>query len=427
MDIFSELTWRGLIHQTTDEKHLAEWLAGGSRTVYVGFDPTASSLHVGSLMPLMTLRRFQQAGHRPVALVGGATGMIGDPSGKSQERNLLSADALEENVQGLKNQMLKFLDFSPGSFAAVLVNNFDWMRQFSYLDFLRDIGKNFPVNVMLAKDSVKSRIGRDEGGISYTEFSYMLLQAYDFVHLYDEYGCELQIGGSDQWGNITAGIDLARRMRNVHLYGITSPLLTKVDGSKMGKTESGTVWLSPERTSPYAFYQYWINIDDADIGMCLRYLTELERKEIEALDSSRTESPHLRESQKRVAEELTRLVHGSSGLDSAQRASAAFFGAQIDKSSDEQLLEIFADVPSKELVMQGLVDDGLNVVDALVEAGLAKSKGEARRTVQQGGAYINNRRVDSIETKLTTQNLVGDSIIVLRSGKKKYALLRFVR
>ena len=427
MDIFSELTWRGLIHQTTDEKHLVEWLAGGSRTVYVGFDPTASSLHVGSLMPLMTLRRFQQAGHHPLALVGGATGMIGDPSGKNQERNLLSADALEDNVQGLKSQMLRFLDFSPGSFAAVLVNNFDWMRQFSYLDFLRDIGKNFPVNVMLAKDSVKSRIGRDEGGISYTEFSYMLLQAYDFVHLYDEYGCELQIGGSDQWGNITAGIDLARRMRNVQLYGITSPLLTKVDGSKMGKTESGTVWLSPERTSPYAFYQYWINIDDADIGMCLRYLTELEHEEIEALDASRIKSPHLRESQKRVAEELTRLVHGSTGLASAQRASATFFGAQIDKSSDEQLLEIFADVPSKELVMQRLTDDGLNVVDAMVEASLAKSKGEARRTVQQGGAYVNNRRVDSIETKLTTQNLVGDSIIVLRSGKKKYALLRFVR
>tara|TARA_B100000809_G_C15084170_1_gene510789 strand:+ start:218 stop:1501 length:1284 start_codon:yes stop_codon:yes gene_type:complete len=427
MDIFSELTWRGLIHQTTDGKHLAEWLAGGSRTVYVGFDPTASSLHVGSLMPLMTLRRFQKAGHHPLALVGGATGMIGDPSGKSQERNLLSADSLEDNIQGLKSQMLKFLDFTPGPFAAVLVNNFDWMRQFSYLDFLRDIGKNFPVNVMLAKDSVKSRIGRDEGGISYTEFSYMLLQAYDFVHLYDEYGCELQIGGSDQWGNITAGIDLARRMRNTHLHGITSPLLTKVDGSKMGKTESGTVWLSPERTSPYAFYQYWINIDDADIGMCLRYLTELEREEIEALDASRTESPHLRESQKRVAEELTRLVHGSPGLASAQRASNAFFGAQIDKSSDEQLLEIFSDVPSKELVMERLADDGLNIVDAMREAGLANSNGEARRAVQQGGAYVNNRRVDSIETSLTTQNLVGESIIVLRSGKKKYALLRFVR
>ena len=427
MDIFSELTWRGLIHQTTDEKHLAEWLADGSRTVYVGFDPTAPSLHVGSLMPLMTLRRFQKAGHHPLALVGGATGMIGDPSGKSQERNLLSADSLEDNIQGLKSQMLKFLDFTPGPFAAVLVNNFDWMRQFSYLDFLRDIGKNFPVNVMLAKDSVKSRIGRDEGGISYTEFSYMLLQAYDFVHLYDKYGCELQVGGSDQWGNITAGLDLARRMRNTHLYGITSPLLTKVDGSKMGKTESGTVWLSPERTSPYAFYQYWINIDDADIGMCLRYLTELEREEIEALDASRTESPHLRESQKRVAEELTRLVHGSPGLASAQRASNAFFGAQIDKSSDEQLLEIFSDVPSKELVMERLEDDGLNIVDAMREAGLANSNGEARRAVQQGGAYVNNRRVDSIETSLTTQNLVGESIIVLRSGKKKYALLRFVR
>ena len=295
MDLFADLAWRGLIHQCTDEQHVAGWLAAESRTLYVGFDPTADSLHVGTLLPLMMLRRFQRAGHRPLALVGGATGMIGD---------LLSVDTLRQNVVGIESQMRKILTFDGTSNAVVVVNNFDWMRKFSYLDFLRDIGKNFPVNVMLSKDSVKSRLSREQGGISYTEFSYMLLQAYDFVHLYDEYGCELQIGGSDQWGNITVGIDLARRMKSAQLHGITCPLLTKSDGSKMGKTESGTIWLSAERTSPYEFYQYWINVDDADTGTCLRYLTELGRAEIEALDAAHAESPQLRQSQSRLAQQF---------------------------------------------------------------------------------------------------------------------------
>jgi len=255
-DIIAELTWRGLIHQTTDDGFLPNWLTEKPRTLYAGFDPTADSLHVGSLMPLLQLRRFQQAGHRPILLVGGATGMIGDPSGKSEERNLLSLEQLDANVRGIQQQAQDFLDFS-GDNAAIVVNNAEWMQGFAYLDFLREVGKNFPVNVMLAKDSVKSRLGREEGGISYTEFSYMLLQAYDFVYLSEHHGCELQLGGSDQWGNITAGIDLGRRMRSAKLYGITFPLLTKADGSKMGKTESGTVWLSPDRTSPYAFYQYY--------------------------------------------------------------------------------------------------------------------------------------------------------------------------
>ena len=424
-DIFADLTWRGLIQQTTDDSHLPGWLASGSQTLYVGFDPTATSLHVGSLLPLLTLRRFQRAGHRPIALVGGATGMIGDPSGKSEERNLLSLEALQANVAGLQQQMSRFLDFDRGPQAALLVNNFDWMRDFSYLDFLREVGRNFPVNVMLTKDSVKNRLERTDGGLSYTEFSYMLLQAYDFVHLYDRYGCRLQAGGSDQWGNITAGIDLARRMRGVQLYGMTCPLLTKSDGLKMGKTEKGTVWLAAERTSPYAFYQYWINVADADAGKCLRMLTELDREQIEALDASRQTEPHLRQSQKSLAEALTRLVHGDAGLATARRATDVFFGAEIADLNDAQLVEIFADVPSKQLPRQRLDGEGLPLIDALSEAGLAKSKGEARRMIQQGGAYVNNRRVADLEMRLTADQLASETVLVLRSGKKNYALLRF--
>lgn len=409
------------------------WLAEKPRTLYAGFDPTSDSLHVGSLLGLVMLRRFQQAGHRPIAVVGGATGMIGDPSGKSDERNLLSKEDLQRNVEGLKQQMARFLDFDPGNAQALLVNNIDWTVGWTYLDFLRDIGKNFPVNVMLAKDSVKSRLGRNEptgdpasagGGMSYTEFSYMLLQAYDFVYLNDQYGCELQAGGSDQWGNITAGIDLARRMRGVQLYGLTWPLLTKSDGTKMGKTESGAIWLSAERTSSYQFYQYWINVEDDDAGNCLRLLTDLSHEEIELLDIARANNPDKRDSQRRLAEEITRLVHGEAGLATAQKATAIFFGAEISDLSDAQLNEVFADVPSKSLHRLRL-SEGLNVVDALVEAGLAKSKGEARRTVEQGGAYVNNRRIDGIDTKLKAEHLASETVMVLRSGKKKYALLRF--
>lgn len=426
MDIIADLKWRGLVHQTTDDSFLPDWLGSGSRTLYAGFDPTGDSLHVGSLMPLLMLRRFQRAGHRPIALVGGATGMIGDPSGKSEERNLLSVDQLRANVLGLQQQMSRFLDFETGAHQAILVNNFDWIRKFSYLDFLRDIGKNFPVNVMLGKDSVKSRLDRSDSGLSFTEFSYMLLQAYDFVHLNDEFDCELQIGGSDQWGNITAGIDLARRMRGVQLYGITNPLLTKSDGSKMGKTETGSVWLAADRTSPYAFYQYFINVDDVDAGMCLRFLTDLDHEEIETLDSARTTEPQARASQRRLAEELTQMVHGQEGLVTAQRATKVFFGEEIKDWTDAQLVDIFADVPSSQLPADRLAGDGLNVLDALVEAGLAKSKGEGRRLVQQGGVYINNHRCEGIETSLTAARLASETVIVLRTGKKKYALLRFM-
>lgn len=424
-DILSELQWRGLVHQTSGEQ-IGAWLAEQRRTLYAGFDPTAESLHVGSLLPLLALRRFQRCGHRPIALVGGATGMIGDPSGKSAERNLLSVDVLQANVAGLESQIRQFLDFDSPNFGARLVNNYEWMSGFSYLGFLRDIGKHFPVSAMLAKDAVQSRIGRDDAGISYTEFSYMLLQAYDFVYLHRTFGCELQIGGSDQWGNITAGIDLARRIDAAHLHGITSPLLLKSDGTKMGKTADGAVWLSRERTSPYAFYQYWINVADEDAGMCLRFLTELARDEIEALDEARRGDPGSKASQKKLAAELTRLVHGDEGLHVAQRATEILFGTAIENLTDAQLIDIFRDVPSRELPSSRLADAGLPLVDALVEAGLATSKGAARRLIEQGGAYVNNRRCAEVGRALSDADRASETVVVLRSGAKKYALLRFV-
>ncbi|WP_254513583.1 tyrosine--tRNA ligase [Anatilimnocola floriformis] len=425
MSLFADLTWRGLVNQTTAPEFLPEWLATGQRTVYCGFDPTSDSLHVGSLLPVMLLRRFQKAGHRPIALVGGATGMVGDPTGKTDERKLLDEESLRHNVAGIRSQLERFIDFGDAkSGGATLVNNFDWMGPITYLEFLRDVGKHFPVNVMLSKDSVKGRLERDSG-ISYTEFSYMLLQAYDFVLLKRKLGCELQIGGSDQWGNITAGIDLARRMDGTQLYGMTCPLLLKSDGTKMGKTEKGAVYLSAAKTSPYAFYQYWINTADADAGMALRFLTELSHEEIAALDTQRTAEPQKRESQKRLAEELTKLVHGEAGLDAARRATAIFFGAEIENLSDAELGEIFADVQSKQLTRDSLATAGLPLVDALVESGLCKSKGDARRVIDQGGAYVNNRRQSGVDTKLSLTDLASETVMVLRSGKKTYALLRF--
>lgn len=421
--LWEDLRWRGLIYQVTDEAQLVQLLQQ-PQSVYVGFDPTADSLHVGSLLGILMLRRFQAAGHRPIVVVGGATGMIGDPSGKSEERNLLSRETLEANVHAMQQQLQRFLDFSTTHRGALMLNNYDWMKDFSYIDFLRDVGKHFPINVMLAKDSVRSRLERIDGGMSYTEFSYMLLQAYDFVYLYDHYGCRVQLGGSDQWGNITAGIDLARRMRQVTLYGATWPLLTKSDGGKMGKTESGTIWLSAQKTSPYLFYQYWYNIADEDVGKCLRYLTELTREEIESLDQLRREAPHQRDSQRRLAEWLTELVHGKEGLMLAQRASAVLFGGQVDDLPGAVLREIFAHVPSRSMPRSRLGQ--LQLAEALVEAGLATSKGEARRAIEQGGAYLNNRRISQCDYVLTASDLIAGASVVLRRGKKNYALLEFV-
>lgn len=422
-DLLAELSWRGLIHQCTDQEGLSKLLGSGPQTVYIGFDPTASSLHVGSMMQLMMLRRFQKAGHRPIALVGGATGMIGDPSGKSEERNLLSPDQLQANVDGVAGQMRKFLDFD-GQHAALLLNNFDWMQNYSYLDFLRDVGKSFPVGAMLGKESVRARL-ESEAGLSYTEFSYMLLQAFDFVQLCKTHGCRIQAGGSDQWGNITAGIDLARRMLGEQVFGITAPLLTTSDGRKMGKTESGAIWLDANRTSPYQFYQYWRNVDDADVMRCIAYLTEIDREEYQELSQVTENDPGRRTAQNRLAEWMTEFVHGSDGLTSAVKASRILFGGEIGSQTDSSLGEIFADVPSSKEQKDRLQGEGYWIVEALQAAGLVGSGGEARRAIKDGGVYLNNERVTDDQYRLTLDDLASETVLILRKGKRNYALLKF--
>ncbi|MBQ4143852.1 MAG: tyrosine--tRNA ligase [Thermoguttaceae bacterium] len=420
-DVIAELRWRKQIFQTTDDTNISAWLMEKPRALYAGFDPTADSLHVGHLMALMILRRFQKAGHRPIALVGGATGMIGDPSGKSAERKQLTPETVAYNVECIKKQVGRFLDFGDGPEDAVLVNNYDWLANKTFIEFLRDVGKCFPVNAMLAKDSVRSRLER-ENGLSYTEFSYMLLQSYDFVHLYREFGCELQVGGSDQWGNITTGIDLARRMEGVQLYGMTAPLLTKSDGTKMGKTESGALWLDAEKCSPYQFYQYWMNVEDSEVVKLLSLMTDLEREEVESITAAHLEAPEKRFGQRRAAEEITRLVHGDDGLAAAQKATEIFFGAEIKDLKDEQLRSIFKDVPSAEFTRAEL-EAGIGIGDALVKSGVAKTKSDVRRASEQGGLYVNNQRVADIRLPLTVENLASESTIVLRMGKKKYSLV----
>jgi tyrosyl-tRNA synthetase len=422
-DLVTEFEARGLVHQSTDTSGLRQWLGTPGRRIYAGFDPTADSLHVGHLVALMLLRRVARAGHEPVALVGGATGMIGDPSGRSDERNLLTPAELEANIAAVGRQIRAIL--ATAGDRVHVVDNADWMRGVGYLAFLRDVGKHFPLSQMLAKDSVKSRLDRD-GGISYTEFSYMLLQAWDFVHLSDVLDCRVQIGGSDQWGNITAGIELGRRLRSRDLHGITCPLLTKSDGTKMGKTAAGAVWLDPRRTSPYRFYQYWINLDDDDAGRCLLRLTEVPLDEIGELDAKRSANPAARDTQKRLAEELTRLVHGDAGLATARQATEIFFGAEISSLDDAALAEIFADVPSHEFPRSVLDGDGLPFMEALKATGLAPSASAARRTIEQGGGYVNNRRVTDPARRLTAGDLAGSSTLVLRSGKKSYAVARFI-
>jgi tyrosyl-tRNA synthetase len=352
--------------------------------------------------------------------------MIGDPSGKSEERKLLSESDILHNVECIKLQMARFLDFDSGDKnAALLMNNNDWISKFSFIEFLRDVGKHFPVNVMLTKDSVKSRLAREDAGLSYTEFSYMLLQSYDFVHLFRTCGCEMQIGGSDQWGNITAGIDLARRFGiETKLQGLTWHLLLKKDGKKMGKSESGAIWLDAKRTSPYQFYQYWINIEDADVATGLYNFCERPVSEINELIAEHSLSPEKRAAQRVLAEDITQLVHGKNGLKSAQNATNIFFGGEIDRLGDNEIESIFSDVPSAELP-RATLDDGVLLIDALISVKLCGSKADARRTIQQGGVYVNNRPATDIERRLTADDLVGESTLVLRSGKKRYAVLKF--
>jgi tyrosyl-tRNA synthetase len=424
MNIVEELKARGLVHQVTDEENLIKLLETESTSFYCGYDPTASSLHIGNLVPTTLVARLQRAGHKPHVLVGGATGMIGDPSGKSEERNLLDVETLENNVSSLRKQLEPFVDFS-GSHAAVMVNNADWFGAIGYLEFLRDIGKHLTVNYMAAKESVRSRLQDREQGISYTEFSYMLLQAYDFVHLAKEHGCRLQVGGSDQWGNITAGTELARKMGGLkQLYGLTAPLLLDASGEKMGKTSGGTrIWLDSERTSPYAFYQYWLNVQDDDVDKLLRMFSWRSLDEIAEVVKSHSEAPHKREGQRALAEDMTRWVHGDDALRRALAASQVMLGGSLEELEDADLAPLLADVPSSEIPRAEL-ESGVPLLDLLHRTELAKSKGEARRLLGGGGVYVNNVRANGADQVLTLEDLGTQSMLLLRSGKKKYHIVK---
>ena len=421
--IIDELRWRGLVYDVTEG--LDELVSRQKITLYNGFDPTADSLHIGNLVPLMQLARWQRHGHTPIALAGGGTGMIGDPSGRSSERNLMTLEAIDANVEHIKTQLTSILDFEVRSNPARVVNNADWLRRVLLTDFLRDTGKHFTVNYMLAKDSVKSRMERDDSGISYTEFTYMLLQAYDYQHLFDTQGCRVQTGGSDQWGNIVAGVELIRRARGQKAHALVYPLLTRADGSKFGKTAEGTsVWLSPARTSPFRFYQYWFNSDDADVGTFLKQFTWLTAAEITELESLVIEQPERREAQRRLAREVTRMIHGETALARAEQATAALFGGDISGLDAADIEDIFAEVPSSEVGAADLADGGVPVVDLLVGSGLATSKADARRKIQGGGIYLNNRRVSDAAATATVGEAIEGRFLVLRQGKRQYHLVR---
>ena len=422
MNLIEDLQWRGLLADCTDLDALNRRLSEGPLALYCGFDPTGDSLHVGHLMGQLTLRRFQLAGHHPIALAGGATGMIGDPSGKSAERNLLTREQLAHNVASIKGQLARLLDFEAAGNPARLVDNADWTAPISYLDFLRDVGKYFSLNVMLAKDSVKSRMEGDNG-ISYTEFSYQLLQAYDFYHLRNAHQCELQIGGSDQWGNITAGTDFIRKKLGVPAWGWTFPLITKADGTKFGKTEGGAVWLDPKRTSPYKFYQFFVNTEDAKVGEYLRKFTFLSRAEIEDLEAKHTANPGAREAHKALARAVTALVHGEAALAAALKASDILFGAEIGDTTEETFRDVVGEIPTKPLECAKLGAQGYALTDALVQAGLAPSKGQARKDIEGGGIYVNNVRAAEIARTLTEGDLLFGKHILLRKGKRSYAVL----
>jgi tyrosyl-tRNA synthetase len=416
MNLLDELERRGAIADVTDRAALDQLLSSGQQNIYIGFDPTADSLHVGSLVPALMLARFQRAGHRPIVLVGGATGMIGDPSFRSAERQLQTIETIRANVEGIKNQLARFFQFE-GDAAAVAVNNYDWTQGISYLEFLRDIGKHFTVNHMLAKESVRSRLEDREHGISYTEFSYMLLQAFDFLHLFDRHGCRIQGGGSDQWGNITAGIELIRKKTGSQAFGITFPLLTTSSGEKFGKSAGNAVWLDANKTSPYQFYQYWINTDDRDAERFLKLFTFLDLGEIAEIMAH---PPEQRIAQKRLAAEVTRLVHGDEAQAHAEKASEVLFGGEVAGLTDKDLAEIFADVPSFEIDLATPV----KITDALVRAGAAKSKGEATRLVAGGGVYLNNRRVEAADAQVRREDRASETMLILRVGKKSYYLGR---
>lgn len=421
-----ELRWRGMIHDMfpgTEEYLLKERVSG-----YVGIDPTADSLHIGHLVGVMMLRHLQQCGHRPLALIGGATGMIGDPSMKSAERNLLDEETLAKNIAGIKRQLSKFLDFdSDAPNAAKLVNNYDWTKDYSFLGFIRDIGKHITVNYMMAKDSVKKRLSGEGEGMSFTEFSYQLLQGYDYLHLYRHENCRLQMGGSDQWGNITTGTELIRRKEGGEAYALVCPLITKADGGKFGKTESGNVWLDPERTSPYAFYQFWLNVSDADAGKYIRIFTTLGREEIEELERVHAEAPHQRALQKRLAEEITVLVHSREDYEAAVEASGILFGQgtkeTLQRLSPDMFLSIFEGVPQFEVARTAL-EEGVKAIDLFTEqAAVFPSKGEMRKLVAGGGISLNKEKLEDHERPVTTADLLADRYLLVQRGKKNYYLI----
>jgi tyrosyl-tRNA synthetase len=421
----SQLKSRGCLQDASNFDELDNLLMQDKISFYCGFDPTADSLHVGSMVPLILMKRFQEAGHSPIALLGSATGMIGDPSGRSEERKLLDDDLLEHNLAGIEPQISLFLS-KQGKSGYRLVKNSDWLKSVSLLDFLRNTGKHFSVNMMLAKDSVKSRLENREQGISYTEFSYMLLQAYDFYHLNKTQGCRLQVGGSDQWGNITAGIELIRRKGAKNTaYGLTFPLLTTSTGSKFGKTAEGTVWLDAKKTSPYKFYQYWLNTSDEDVFRFIRLFTSLEDPQITELEKQRKEKADQRLAQKVLANTLTELVHGEAESKKAIFASEVLFGGSFENVSATTLIEIFSDVPSTEVTASEL-SAGLNIVDLLVKCGISNSKGAAKRSLEGGGIYLNNERVSDSASTVNINNFVNQQALVIRSGKKNYHLVRIL-
>jgi len=422
MSILEELEWRGLIADCTDKAELAKRTAA-PLTLYCGFDPTADSLHVGNLVPLLALRRFQLLGHRPLALAGGATGSIGDPSGKTQERQLLTKEVLDHNIAHVKEQLKRLLDFETATNPARLVDNATWTAPVSYLEFLRDIGKHFSVNQMVAKESVRARMEDREAGISYTEFSYMLLQAFDFYVLCRDLNCELQIGGSDQWGNITAGIDLTRKKLSKTVYGLTLPLITNADGSKFGKTAAGAIWLDAKKTSVYRFYQFWINTDDRDVVRYLKFFTFLEREKIAELEKQHQENPGARAAHQVLAQVMTSLIHGESAMQDAIRASQILFGGELKGISEATFNDIVGEIPTKELGASKLSGTGLPLVELLVHSGLCPSKGQARKDIEGGGVNVNNVRETNFQRTITATDLLFGKHLLLRKGKKNYVVI----
>jgi tyrosyl-tRNA synthetase len=423
MDIIAELQWRGLLADCTDLPELAKRLAAGPVTLYCGFDPTSDSLHVGNLVPLLALRRFQMAGHLPIALAGGATGCIGDPSGKSAERQLLTPEQIDHNIQSIKQQLASLLDFNTATNPARLLDNASWTNGMTFIGFLRDIGKHFTVNQMIQKESVRARMEDREVGISYTEFSYMLLQAFDFYHLRKELNCELQIGATDQWGNITAGTDLCRKKLGTAVWGLVFPLMTKADGTKYGKTASGAVYLDARKTTPYRFYQFFIQIDDRDIIKLVKMLSFADQAAVAGLEAQHAANPGARAAHKFLARELTELIHGRAAADDAVRASEVLFGGGLEGISESTFNDIVGEAPTKDVERATLEGAGIPLVELLVHAGLCPSKGQARKDVEQGGIYVNNVRENSAQRAVTAADLHFGKHVLLRKGKRNYVVV----